>query len=160
MQEIPYNRNTAVAYARRWAFDRNPAFYDFGDVGGDCTNFISQCVYAGTGIMNFTPVMGWFYRSSYDRTPSWTGVEHFYNFLVNNRSIGPLGHTVSQWEVEPGDIVQLGTSNGHFYHSPIITSVAPTILVAAHDDDALDRPLYSYIFERIRFLHIDGVRVW
>lgn len=160
MREIPYDRTAAVAYARRWALDRNPNFYDFGNVGGDCTNFISQCVYAGAGIMNFTPVMGWFYRSSYDRTPSWTGVEHFYNFLMNNRSVGPFGHIVSQSEAEPGDIVQFGTSDGHYYHSPIITSVFPTILVTAHDNDALDRPLYSYQFERIRFLHIDGVRVW
>lgn len=160
MRKIPYDRNAAVAYARRWALDRNPSFYDFGNVGGDCTNFVSQCVYAGSGIMNFTPVMGWFYRSSYDRTASWTGVEHLYNFLVNNQSIGPFGHTVSQWEVEPGDIVQLGTRTGHFYHTPIITQIYPTILVAAHDFDALDKPLNSYDFEVVRFLHIDGVRMW
>lgn len=160
MRIILYNRNAAVAYARRWALDRNPNFYDFGNVGGDCTNFISQCIYAGDGMMNCTPIMGWYYRSSYDRTASWTGVMHFYNFLVNNKSIGPFGHTVSRWEVEPGDIVQLGTQDGHFYHTPIITSIFPTILVAAHDEDTLDRPLNSYRFERARFLHVDGIRVW
>lgn len=160
MQVIPYNRNAVIVYARRWALDRNPNFYDFGSVGGDCTNFVSQCVFAGSGIMNFTSIMGWYYRSSYDRTASWTGVEHLYNFLVSNLSVGPFGHTVSQWEVEPGDIVQLGMRDGHFYHTPIITSVFPTILVTAHDKDALDRPLSSYRFERVRFLHIDGVRVW
>lgn len=160
MREIPYDRDAAVTYARRWALDRNPNFYDFGPVGGDCTNFVSQCVYAGADIMNFTPIMGWYYRSSYDRTASWTGVMHLYDFLVKNRSVGPFGHPVSQWEVEPGDIVQLGTQDGHFYHSPIITSLYPTILVSAHDDDALDRPLNSYRSEMVRFLHIDGVRVW
>lgn len=160
MRVIPYNRTAAVTYARRWALDRNPNFYDFGNVGGDCTNFISQCIYAGAGMMNFTPIMGWYYRSSYDRTASWTGVEHFYTFMVNNQSVGPFGHIVPQREVEPGDVVQLGTQTGPFYHMPIITQVYPTILVAAHDNDALDRPLNSYHFERARFLHIDGVRVW
>lgn len=160
MHEIPYDRTAAVAYARRWALDRNPMFYDFTGIGGDCANFVSQSIYAGSGIMNFTPVMGWYYRSPNDRTPSWTGVEYLHNFLVNNQSVGPYGHIVSQDEAEPGDIVQLGTWAGHFYHSPMITTVYPTILVTAHSDDALDRPLYSYDYDRARFIHIDGVRVW
>ena len=83
MREIPYNRIAAVAYARRWALDRNPAFYDFENIGGDCTNFASQCIYAGAGIMNFTPVMGWYYNSPSDRTASWSGVEYLYNFLAS-----------------------------------------------------------------------------
>ena len=160
MRQIDYDRDAAVSYARRWALGRNPRFYDFGTVGGDCTNFVSQCVHAGAGIMNFTPVMGWYYRSSEDRTASWTGVEHFYNFLVNHASVGPFGHVVSEWGVEPGDVVQLGTRDGGFYHMPIIIQVYPEILVAAHDYDALDRPLSTYEFEMARFLHIDGVRVW
>ena len=45
---IPYNRQAAVAYAHKWAFGRNPAFFDFSELGGDCTNFASQCLYAGT----------------------------------------------------------------------------------------------------------------
>ena len=160
MQEIPYDRNAAVAYARRWALKRNPAYYDFENIGGDCTNFASQCIYAGSRIMNFTPVMGWYYRSSYDRTASWSGVEYLYNFLINNRSVGPYARLVTQKEAAPGDIVQLGTRSGDFYHSPVITAVSPVILVAAHTYDALDRPLTSYNYDVARFLHIDGVRVW
>lgn len=69
MREVPYDRAAAVNYARRWALGRNPVYYNFENVGGDCTNFTSQSIYAGAKIMNFTPVMGWYYRSSYDRTP-------------------------------------------------------------------------------------------
>ena len=159
MQEIPYNRDAAVDYARRWALERNPAYYDFEKIGGDCTNFASQCIYAGAQTMNFTPVLGWFYRSSYDRTASWTGVKFLYNFLVNNQGIGPYARVVSREEAEPGDIVQLGTESGDFYHSPVITAVTPTILVAAHTYDALDRPLSSYVYGSVRFLHIEGVRI-
>lgn len=160
MKEVAYDRQAAVSYARRWALDRNPAFYNFDGIGGDCTNFASQSIHAGSKIMNYTPVMGWYYRSSYDRSPSWTGVGYLYNFLINNKSVGPYAHVVSQREVQPGDIVQLGTYDGRFYHSPVITAITPEILVAAHSDDALDRPLSSYVYDQARFLHIDGVRVW
>ncbi len=160
MREIPYDRTAAVAYARRWALDRNPAYYNFDKLGGDCTNFTSQSIYVGAQTMNFTPVMGWYYRSSYDRSAAWTGVGYLYNFLINNKSVGPYGHVVSQSEAMPGDIVQLGTREGHFYHSPVITAVFPTILVAAHSDDALDRPLSTYVYDEARFIHIDGVRTW
>ena len=159
MQEIPYNRNAAVAYARKWALGRNPAYYNFEKIGGDCTNFASQCIYAGAGTMNFTPVLGWYYRSSYDRAPSWSGVEYLYNFLVNNQGVGPYARIVTQSEAEPGDIVQLGGEGGGFYHSPVITAVAPAILIAAHTYDALDRPLSSYVYETARFIHIEGVRI-
>lgn len=160
MREIPYNREAAVAYARRWAFGRNPAFYDFENIGGDCTNFASQCIYAGAGVMNYTPVYGWYYRSASDRTASWTGVEYLYNFLVSNSSVGPYAYPVTAEEVLPGDILQLGRETGDFYHTPVIVATSPTILVAAHTYDALDRPLSTYNFATVRFLHIDGVRTW
>lgn len=160
MREIPYNRKAAVAYARRWALNRNHVYYDFENIGGDCTNFASQCIYAGAQVMNFTPIAGWYYRSPSDRSASWSGVEYLYKFLVNNHSAGPYAHSVSQAEAKPGDIVQLGTAQGIFYHSPVITAVTPTILVAAHTYDALDRPLSSYNYDVARFLHIDGVRTW
>ena len=47
MKIIDYNRRAAVAYARRWAFARNPKYYNFDKLGGDCTNFASQCIYGG-----------------------------------------------------------------------------------------------------------------
>ena len=158
MQEILYNRDAATAYARKWALGRNSAYYNFDNIGGDCTNFVSQCIYAGAATMNFVPVFGWYYRSSYDRTASWTGVEYLYNFLISNQGIGPYAHIVSQEKIRPGDIVQLGTRSSGFSHTAVITSIMPNIVVAAHTYDALDRPLASYNYETVRFLHIEGVR--
>ncbi len=160
MRTLSYDRTAAVAYARRWALGRNPAYYDFQGIGGDCTNFASQCIFAGAGVMNFTPVIGWYYRSVSDRTASWTGVEYLYDFLMNNRSLGPYGHLVPQWEARPGDIIQLSRADGDVYHSLVLLSPEPEILVAAHSLDALDRPLSSYNYAAARFLHIDGVRTW
>ncbi len=159
MRIISYNRFDAVAYARRWAYARNPEFYDFSDLGGDCTNFASQCIYAGAKVMNFTPNTGWYYINANNRTPSWTGVEYLHEFLVNNIGIGPFAYEAEIEDVLPGDIVQLGRANGDFYHTLVITAVWPTIFVAAHSSNALNRPLYSYNFDIARFLHIDGVRV-
>lgn len=160
MRELTYDREAAVAYARKWALDRNPDYYDFENVGGDCTNFASQCIYAGARVMNFTPDTGWYYRTSYDRAAAWSGVEYLFRFLTNNKSVGPYGHIVAQKDAMLGDIVQLGTLSGKFYHSPVITAVTPRILVAAHTYDALDRPLRLYDYDAVRFIHIDGVRSW
>jgi hypothetical protein len=158
MPVISYNREDAVAYARQWAFRRNPEFYDFNYIGGDCTNFASQCIYAGAKVMNYTPVYGWYFRSLSDRSASWSGVEYLYNFLTTNDSVGPFARVVDEDEILPGDIIQLGRADGDFYHTLVVTEIYPEILVAAHTNDVLDRPLSSYNYDVARFLHIEGVR--
>ena len=45
MRTEKHNRLNAVNYAKKWALSRNPDFYNFDLLGGDCTNFISQCIY-------------------------------------------------------------------------------------------------------------------
>lgn len=159
MPTIDYDRHAAVAYAKRWAFGRNPAFYDFSAIGGDCTNFASQCIYAGAGVMNFLPVTGWFYRSANDRTASWTGVEYLYRFLTQNDGAGPFAEETPLSRLEIGDIVQLERETGDFYHSPVVVGFSRgQILVAAHSYDAWNKPLFSYSFARARGIHILGVR--
>ncbi|MBQ1371969.1 MAG: amidase domain-containing protein [Oscillospiraceae bacterium] len=151
-----YDRVAALAYARRWALGRNPAYYDFTALGGDCTNFVSQCLFAGVGVMNDTSVTGWYYRSASDRTASWTGVEYLYRFLTKNRGSGPVARPCSLRELRPGDVIQLGDSSGRFYHCLLVLRPGADPSVAAHDDNALDRALSSYHFERARFLQIEG----
>ena len=154
-----YNREAAAAYAREWAFKRNPRFYDFSSLGGDCTNFASQCIYAGAKIMNYIPVYGWFYKNLNDRTASWTGVEYLYNFLVNNDGAGPFAEETELENLQIGDIVQLGRANGDFYHSPVVVGIRRgQIYVAAHTYDAYNKPLNSYNFAVARGIHIIGVR--
>lgn len=157
--EIPYNREQVSEYAKTWALLRNRAFMNFDKMGGDCTNFASQCIYAGSRIMNYTPVFGWYYKGSNDRTPSWSGVEYLYNFLTTNKAAGPYAEQTDRNSVEVGDIVQLGNVENHFYHSPVIVDITPEdIFIAAHTYDAYMRPLSSYLYSTARFLHIVGVR--
>ncbi len=157
---MAYDREAAVAYARRWAYGYNPAYYNFNSIGGDCTNFVSQCFYAGGLEMNYTPVFGWYYVNVNNRTPSWTGVNELYEFLTTNRGIGPRGRIVPLSMLEIGDIVQFDfRGDGRFDHTPIIVDMGErtpdTILVAAHSCPALDRPLSTYNYAEIRPVHIE-----
>lgn len=157
----PYNRAAAAAYAEKWALTRNPRYMNLDGMGGDCTNFISQCIYAGSGVMNYTRDTGWYYNSPTDRAAAWTGVIYLYNFLTRNKSVGPFARTVNEQEVQMGDVIQLGDSRGHFYHSLLVTAAGESgILVSTHTYDAYMRPLYSYTFAQARYLHIEGVRHW
>ena len=155
-----YNRARAVEYARRWALSRNPLFTNFAGRGGDCTNFISQCIYAGSCQMNFTPVFGWYFLSDMARTASWTGVEFFYNFITANTSLGPFGREILPYQAMLGDVIQLGRDDVGYYHSLLIVGFEDdTYLVAAQSEDAFMRRLDSYTYDYARFIHIDGVRV-
>ena len=73
-----YDRERAVEYAKRWALSRNPLFFDFTGGGGNCTNFVSQSLLAGSLVMDPTEVFGWYYENVENRSPSWTGVREFY----------------------------------------------------------------------------------
>jgi len=155
MREIIYNRKAVIEYAKTWALSRNPNYLNFDNYGGDCTNFASQCILAGCQTMNYTPIFGWYYNSSYDRTASWTGVEYLYNFLVSNNNVGPRGINTTREKLQPGDIVQLGDINNHFYHSPIVVAINEyEIYVAAHTYDVYMKPLSSYNYSTVRYIHI------
>jgi len=162
MKILPYDRRAAVAYAHRWAYGRNPKYYDFQELGGDCTNYASQCLYAGAPVMNYTPTFGWYYISPDNRAPAWTGVVYFYNFLTRQeQSQGPFAVETGIQQMEPGDFVQFRFNGEVYGHTPIIVSTGspPTpenILLAAHTYDADWRPLSTYYFQEIRFLHILG----
>jgi hypothetical protein len=120
VREKEYTTAATVEYAKTWALLRNPRYFDFDPYGGDCTNFASQCVYAGSGVMNYSYVTGWYFNSSYDRSPSWTSVMLFHNFLISNQGVGPYGVPSDKASMQLGDLIQLGDMNGRFYHSLIV----------------------------------------
>lgn len=162
MKEILYNRDMAVTYARKWAYKRNPKYYNFDNIGGDCTSFVSQCIYAGSKIMNYKKHVGWYNNSVNDRSPSWSGVEYLYDFLTTNQSVGPSAKVTDISNMEIGDIVQLKFSNmSNFSHSLLVVDkINSEIYVATHTDDSYNRNLSSYTYEGIRFLHINKVLTW
>ncbi|MBQ2597428.1 MAG: amidase domain-containing protein [Oscillospiraceae bacterium] len=158
MNVVPYRRQAALQYAERWALSRNPAYADFSGMGGDCTNFLSQCLFAGSGVMNWEPVFGWYYRSLSDRAPAWTGVDELFRFLTQNTGAGPFGERCAPESLMPGDLIQLEQRNRGYYHSLLVIRSGRNPLVAAHDFDVWMRPLMEYGFWGMRCIHIRGVR--
>lgn len=157
--EKEYARERAVLYARKYALVRNPLFFSFAGIGGNCTNFVSQCVLAGSCVMNYTPIYGWYYLSTNRRSASWTGVEFFYNFMIENVGVGPFGIEDTLERAEVGDIIQLQNEDGIFYHTVIISEIRDgEIFICANSNDALDKPLSEYDYANLRVIHILGVR--
>lgn len=160
---MAYQREKAVAYAHRWAYGRNPNYLSFNGLGGDCTNFISQCIYAGGARMNYKPTFGWYYKNGRSKAPAWTGVEYLYRFLTKNTGPGPYAAEVDIREVAIADVIQLSFDGVTFGHSLFVVSVGPVpnpenVLIATHTNDSDYRPLASYSYSKYRCLHILGAR--
>lgn len=161
-----YNPLLAIEYAKKYAFNYNPAYPNYSDIdpGGDCANFISQCLHAG-GI----PMIGtnanditdsWFCFSNYKWAISqisrtWRGAYFFYIFwslhakssqLFMNESLTNLPEKKELLAyAKPGDAINLIRSNNTVYHTLLIMKVTDTdILCAAHTNDTDSTPLTKY----------------
>lgn len=75
-----YNRDSAYSWANSYWNNYSKAYVNLGDEkweGGDCTNFISQCLKAGGANYIFTSPQQWYYNSkgtadTSDDSYSWT----------------------------------------------------------------------------------------
>lgn len=157
-----YNRQVAVRYALEYALKKNPEFFDYTMQGGNCTNYISQCVYAGAPKMQVSE-NGWYYFSPSNTSVSWANNEPFYNFITTNNGEGPFAKLSSFEMCEVGDIIQLKFSNkAVFSHSLFVTNIIDKtpngIYVCANTRDIKNVPLSHYKFEKYRLIHILGYR--
>ena len=142
-----YTRSSAVQYARKHALSPSSSYYYFED--HDCTNFTSQCLYAG-GIKQHKGTAYsencWYYNTSTDRSSSWTGAAEFYRYINGNNS--KISKTSSNFNsVKKGDIIQL-MEGGSAYHSLIVTDIVTDssgkrtdLLVCCHSDNRKDASL-------------------
>lgn len=156
MHFVEYNRNEAVEYAKTWAMARNSQYLNFDGIGGDCTNFASQCLLAGIGIMNYTKDIGWYYNSSTDRAAAWSDARYFRKFILSNTNEGPLGNSAPINSLEKGDFISL--NNGiEYYHTLVVTGFENNQpLVCAHTDDSYMRKLSTYHYISAQGIHILG----
>ena len=70
---------------------------------------------------------------------------------------GPRAEISDAGSILPGDVIQLSFDGVVFSHTLIVLRVYPMILVAAHSEDSLFRPLESYDYQIARYLHISDV---
>ena len=54
---LSYNPGAAVSYARKYCSNYNRAYENYASMGGDCANFVSQCMIAGG--FSFKGCSGW-----------------------------------------------------------------------------------------------------
>ncbi|MEG1311851.1 MAG: amidase domain-containing protein [Romboutsia sp.] len=167
-----YDREKAVEYAQRWALSHNPVYANYEDYGGDCTNYISQCVKAGNVPFdnNGNDVLKkWYWYSEYSRTPTWSAAEPFYKYIIGNnnentQNVGIYTRLSSYNELELGDIVQL-LYDGRAYHNMMITEVVlegdylVDYLVCQHTYNLLNYPLSMKEGEK-RYIKILGYYSW
>ena len=83
--------------------------------------------------------------------------------MINNKGVGPFGKKVEQKEIELGDIIQLSFDGKKFSHSLIVVRIEKNnsldnIRIATHSFNSYDKKVSDYIYEKIRFIHIEGVR--
>jgi hypothetical protein len=148
---IEYNRRAAADYAMRWALLRNPKYPDFSSNpkavpggGGDCANFISQCLHAGGWAM----IDGWGRRSyawwatSTEASRPWASAGR----IAENLTWRGIIKRCSRSELDEGDLVSYNI-NGHDYnHWMMITGFrsgpdGPELLYSSHSTDRLNYPL-------------------
>ena len=157
-----YMRNIAVNYALKYALVKNTNYFDYTNIGGNCTNYISQCLYAGAPQMNYSN-NGWFYVSPSNTSISWANVEPFYNFIITNQGLGVFGKESPLLSCETGDVIQLKFKNKPVYsHALIVTRVngktPKDIIVCANTRDIKNVPLSFYNYEKMRLIHMLGYR--
>lgn len=125
-RSVVYRREEAVLYADRWWDGFNPEFAGF-EV--DCTNYISQCLFAGGAPINYTGKReaGWWYKGYVGGQEAWS-----YSWSVANALERHLVHSSTGLRAEPldrpeqlqpGDVIVYDwDGNGAYQHSTIVTA--------------------------------------
>lgn len=164
-----YDRTSAVVYAHTWVSNseelRNPAYHNYENL--DCTNYVSQVIYAGAPQMDDTGTYQWYYYNVSNVSPSWINVSYLYNYLVNNTWTGPYGAVITNpCALRGGDVIQL-YNGSTWFHSVVVTAslancinIGPgqAIRYSAHDVDRYDYPLSYLSSYTTRFIQIQGWR--
>lgn len=127
-----YDRQAAVAYAKQWVTDRNDEWPDYSMSGGNCQNFVSQCLLAGGIPMDSSGDAVWkWYGDTPNNLPqmagrsaSWSGVDEFLQYATSNTGSGMVAVAdADYYSGEIGDVLILGYDEENLYHAVIITDV-------------------------------------
>ncbi|NOU63686.1 hypothetical protein GC096_06555 [Paenibacillus sp. LMG 31461] len=124
-RKIIYNRPKVVQYAEKWWQTPNPS-YEYFEV--DCTNYVSQCLFAGGAPMDYTGKResGWWYAGKKGNQElwsySWAVANSLHHYLERPHKHGLTGTVVKDaWELQPGDTISYDwDGDGRFQHNTIV----------------------------------------
>ena len=118
-----YDREAVSRYADTWWDYPNPEYIHFKV---DCTNFVSQCLYAGGVPMDYTNrrERGWWYRGKNDQWSfSWSVANSLFWYLSNSRSVFRAKRVDSPQLLEIGDCILYDwNGTGHYGHSTVVAA--------------------------------------
>ncbi|WP_419749288.1 amidase domain-containing protein [Terrisporobacter petrolearius] len=148
-----YSPQKAVKYAHKWANSYNTKYYM--KYGADCTNFVSQCLYAGgmkENKLNSLPLMAYpttkhWYCVRPSVSSSWIRVTDFYSYWSKRSTVRNFeGDTTVSKYGKLGDVVQIRNAKTYTrWHSMIITKkVKGKVYLSGHS-----RPRYDYAISEI-----------
>lgn len=173
---LSYDRQAVAKAAKKYAYNYNTLFTEYTGVGGDCTNFVSQCIWQSPGwgfdrIGKNNSVKWACKKNSMNKyayeTVSWVGVNELWTYLQTNDSPSQAGTvygvsaTTSGYNssnVQLGDVIQLYNGN-KWVHSIIVSEITDGIVYcAAHTGNYDRRKLSEYInnYPKYRVAHINS----
>ena len=173
------DQNKIVNYAHKYALKYNPA-YRVPDSGSDCTNFVSQALYAGGLSMNPSSIRGtspgtktttseWYYynspsatkKTAYEKavavSTSWVRVADLYTYLAPHfETLTTTDTREVTRNLKEGYVIQGGPLVGRYEHSAIVTKKNGHWAYTAHTNDRKDRAIKHYYnaYERFRLIKV------
>jgi len=161
-----YNRVSAVNYAMKYALEpnKNYKFYQFiGGNGGDCTNFVSQCLNAGGAPMDYNNIRPWWYHLG-KSSISWAVANSLFWYLKTNQRLNRSAikglEVEDRNELQIGDLIFYENYKNVIFHSTIITSFIEVSgnlepRVSQHSYNQLNETyIKSYDYKKAHFIKI------
>lgn len=171
-----YNATLAKNYANTYWNTTNPPYYSWNYNGGDCTNFVSQAIYAGEGKtppdtsgMTTSPTRSydydWFYVWNNSGSLPWIRVQSQFDFITGNFSrIGPYGSgSYSYCDARVGDVIQISDGSSWFHEGIVVAASTPcvglqSIYIDAHDTNRYYMQLTGWSAYDMRVIRVNGWR--
>ncbi|WP_034848036.1 amidase domain-containing protein [Ruminiclostridium josui] len=183
-----YNRDKVYNWAYNHWNNYSKEYINFGDEkwkGGDCTNFVSQCLRAGGAVNDKTGAFQWYYSKkgalatpNDDYSWTWSTARGLNSTLLGNFKNNEFGPKATQKVIVgdnqytasigkyivPGDIIQYHWKNKSFIsHAAIIVGMVYNSgkeryepVIAEHTEDSWFTPWTNNAYKTY-FVHITGI---
>jgi len=164
-QVFAYDSAAAVAYAEQWWNGRNPHYNDYNESGGDCANFVSQCLIAGGLDLTVCDTCTWI-----DSKGCLPRCRDLHTYLVDYLHL--TWETRSKGQVEPiwflpGDPAIFGYSDAHPRTHAVFAVTGDATHYAtcnAHSDNAHHVNITQFYtanpsFDRCTYYHISSHQI-